>query len=114
MRIFLRSTIACRHRRACFDPLPAGDEHRFRPDQESTWRDLENVARIERSEIRDRLSLRQCRPRVSLALNPGYMPGQIELTSRLRPRNQPPALRRNISMASTRFLTLDFLMMLVM
>jgi len=76
---------------------------------------LEKIARvawIERSEIRDRLSLRQCRPRVSLALNPGYMPGQIELL--VVPQAQALALRRNINMASTRFLTLDFRMMLVM
>jgi len=39
---------------------------------------------------------------------------QIELTSRRRSQNQPPALRRNTNIASTRFLTLDFRMMLVM
>jgi hypothetical protein len=35
-----------------------------------------NVARIERGEIRDPVSTRRRRPRVSLALNPGYEPGK--------------------------------------
>ena len=42
-------------------------------------------------------------------------PEQVELTGTLKPRDQrPSALRRNINMASTRFLTLAFRMMLVM
>src|SRR5216683_7575934 len=54
-------------------------------DRTSTGRTVRSsVARIERSEIRDRPSIRQCRPRVSLALNPGYAATPPEFSRSLR------------------------------